>query len=334
MKISIADIAKKANVSKMTVSRVLSGKGQVAPKTFERVKKIIAESNYHPNLIARSLSSKKTMIIGVIIPKIEQMFLDNYIAQILGGITDVALLNNYRIMLCPIESKQNQGTEYINLAHSGLFDGLILVKTRMDDPNIEVLANSSFPFVLVNHKKYSKNINFVDSRNIEGAKMAIQYLYGLGHRNIALVAGSMYETNGRDRLKGYKDAMKSYGLEYHDNWIVFGDFNKEKAYQESKKLLKTGKRPTAIFCCDDYMAIGVIEYIKKEGFRVPEDIAVIGFDDIELAAYIKPALTTIRQPIYELGKTSAQALLKLISGKQKIPFQKLLGVKLIKRESA
>ena len=334
MKMSLADIAKKANVSKMTVSRVLSGKGQVAPETTERVKKIIAELDYHPNLIARSLSSKQTMIIGVIIPKIEQMFLDNYIAQILSGITDVALQNNYRIMLCPIAPKWNQSTEYINLARSGLFDGLILVKTRLDDPNIEVLAKSNFPFILVNHKKYSKNINFVDSRNIEGAKMAIHYLYELGHRYIAFVAGSMFETNGRDRLKGYKDAMKNYGLEYDDNWIVFGDFNKEKAYQESKKLLNTEKRPTAIFCSDDYMAIGVIENIKEKGLSVPKDIAVVGFDDIELAAYVKPALTTIRQPMYELGKTSSQALLNLISGKQKTPLQKLLDVKLIKRESA
>lgn len=334
MKILLADIAKKANVSKMTVSRVLSGKGYVAPKTSERVKKIIAELNYHPNLIARSLSSKQTNIIGVIIPKIEQMFLDNYIAQILSGITDVALQNNYRIMLCPIEPKQNQDSEYINLARSKLFDGLILVKTRLDDPNIEILADTNFPFILVNHKKYSKNINFVDSRNIEGTKMAIQYLYNLGHRNIACVAGSMYETNGRDRLKGYKDAMKNYGLEIRDNWIIFGDFNREKTSQESRKLLTTTEKPTAIFCSDDYMAIEIIECIKKKGLSVPKDIAVIGFDDIELAAYVKPALTTIRQPIYELGKTSSQVLLNIIDGKQKTPFHKLLDVKLIKRESA
>ena len=155
----------------------------------------------------------------------------------------------------------------------------------------------------------------------------------LGHRDIAFVAGSMDETNSKDRLKGYKDTMKNLGLKYCNEWIVYGDFNKEKAYQESKKLLKVEKRPTAIFCGDDYMAIGVMERIMEEGFSIPDDIAIIGFDDIELAAYVKPALTTIRQPIYELGKTAAQILLNLINSKQKTPVHKFLNVKLIKRQS-
>ena len=265
MKTTLADIAKKANVSKMTVSRVLSGKGQVALETTNRIKKIIAELGYQPNLIARSLSSNQSMILGVLIPKIKHMFLDNYIAQILSGVTDIALQNNYRIMLCPIEYNPDQDSDYLNLARSKLLDGMILVKTRSNDPNIAVLANVGFPFVLVNHKKYSKKINFVDSQNIKGASMAVKYLYNLGHRNIAFVAGSMDETNGKDRLKGYKDTMKNLGLKYCHEWIVYGDFNKEKAYQESKKLLKGGKRPTAIFCGDDYMAIGVMERIMEEG---------------------------------------------------------------------
>ena len=334
MKITIADIAEKAKVSKMTVSRVLSGKGPVSKKTANRIKKIIDEMGYQPNLIARSLSSKQTMIIGVIIPKIQKMFFDNYIAQILSGITDVALQNNYRIMLCPIEPNPDQSMEYINLAKSKLFDGMILVKAKIDDPNINALADSDFPFVLVNYKKFSKKINFVDSHNVDGATMAVKYLYDSGHRDIAFVAGSTDETNGRDRLKGYLAAMKNLGLEYKDEWIIYGDFDKEKAFQESGKLLQSGKRPTAIFCSDDSMAMGVIERIKKEGLSVPRDIAVIGFDDIEISEYFRPALTTIRQPIYELGKTASQALLNLINGTQKTPFHKLLDVKLIKRESA
>jgi len=334
MKTTLADIAKKANVSKMTVSRVLSGKGQVAPKTTERVKKIIAELDYQPNLIARSLASNKSMMLGVIIPKIEYMFLDNYIAQILSGVTDVALQNNYRIMLYPIDPLQDNDSECLNLARSKLIDGMILVKTKSNDPNIAVLADSGFPFILVNNKKYSKKINFVDSQNIKGASIAVKYLYDLGHRDIAFVAGSMDETNGKDRLKGYKNTVKSLGLKYCNEWIVYGDFNKEKAYQESEKLLKGKKRPTAIFCADDYMAIGVMERIKEEGLTIPDDIAIVGFDDIELAAYVKPTLTTIRQPIYELGKTAAQVLLNLIKGKQKVPLHKLLNVELLKRESA
>jgi len=334
MKLTLVDIAKMANVSKMTVSRVLSGKGPVAAKTKAHILKIVDELNYQPNLIARSLASKQTMILGIIIPKIEHMLLDNYIAQVISGITDIAMQNNYRIMLCPFEPEQQHKSEYMNIARSKLITGMILVKTKYDDPNITDLADHGFPFVLVNHKKYSKKINFVDSRNIEGAKIAVNYLYEKGHKEIAFVAGSMDETNGKDRYKGYVDAMKKLGLPFRPEWVVNGDFNKEKAYIEAKKLIKPGKKPTAIFCSDDYMALGVIQHIKEVGLTVPDDIAIIGFDDIELASYTKPALTTIRQPIYDLGKTAAEILLNLIDNKTTSPVHKLLNVELVKRESA
>lgn len=333
MKITIADIAKKAKVSKMTVSRVLSGKGPVKQETHDRIKKIIDEMGYQPNWMARSLASNRSMILGVIIPKIEHMFLDNYIAQILSGVTDVALQNDYRIMLCPIEPVPNQDSEYLSVARSRLLDGMILLKTKVEDPNINVLADSGFPFVLINHKKYSKNINFVDSKNIQGAKMAVQHLYEKGHREIAFIAGSMDETNARDRLKGFREAMAESGLNCPDEWIVYGDFDKDTAYRESEKIFLSSKRPTAIFCSDDYMAIGIMDRIKQNGLKIPEDIAVIGFDDIELADYVKPTLTTIRQPIYELGKMGAQILLKLIDDMKNGPVHKLLNVELVERDS-
>lgn len=333
MKTTIADIAKKANVSKMTVSRVLSGKGQVAKETRKRILAITEELGYHPNLIARSLASKQSMILGVIIPKIEHMFLDNYIAQILSGVTDVALQNDYRIMLCPIEPKPDQSQDYLRVARSKLLDGMILLKTKSGDPNIPVLAEIGFPFVLVNHKRYSNAISFVDSENIRGAKLAVEYLYKAGHREIGFVAGSLDETNGKDRFKGFQDAMKEHGLPINNDWIINGDFKKDVAYQESEKILSGTALPSAIFCSDDYMAIGVMEKIKEKGLSVPADISIIGFDDIELAEYVKPALTTIRQPIYNLGRASAEVLLNLIKDQAKSPIHKLLNVELIERES-
>ena len=334
MKTTIACIAKKAKVSKATVSRVISGKGYVAKSTSEKVNKVIKEFGYQPNLLARSLASKRTMFLGVIIPKIEHMFMDNYIAQIISGVTDVAMKNKYRIMLCPIDpwGEQN-GMEYLNLARGKMLDGMLLLKTKFNDANIPVLAESGFPFVLVNHKKNSQNINFVDSRNIKGAKMAVEYLYEKGHLKIAFVEGSLDETNAKDRLKGYEEAIRELDLENRNEWIVNGDFDKDKAYMETDKLLNCRERPTAIFCSDDYMAIGVMERIKEFGLSVPEDIAIIGFDDIEIGAYVKPSLTTIRQPLHELGKTAAEVLLKIINKEQKTPVHKLLNVELIKRES-
>ncbi len=332
-KVTIADIARRTNVSKMTVSRVLSGKGPVAIETAKRVREIIDEMGYQPNLIARSLSSKRSMIIGVIVPKTESIFMDEYIAQVLSGVMSIIKDNDYRIMLFPMDLQREQDTLYVDTARSNMIDGLLLLKTKVDDPKLPVLAKSGFPFVLINHKRIGEEYNFIDTRNIQGAKIAVQYLYERGHRNIAFVAGSLNETNGKDRLKGFEEAMIELRLECRKNCIVCGDFNKDKAYQEVGKLLVLDERPTAIFCADDYMAIAAIQRIKEAGLTIPKDIAVIGFDNIELSAYVQPALTTIQQPLHELGVKAIELLLNLIDGKQKTPVHKFLNVELIKRQS-
>jgi DNA-binding LacI/PurR family transcriptional regulator len=333
LNITITDIANKAKVSRMTVSRVLNNSGPVAPETAEKIKSIMKELNYHPNLIARSLSSQKTMTLGVVIPKTEKLFLDNYIAQILSGVTDIAQENNYRIMLIPVNHSGEEG-DYLNYVRSKLFDGLILLKAKLNDPYLTKLAKSGFPYLMVNYRKFGDNYNFVDSENIKGAELAVEHLHSMGHKKIAFVAGSMDEVNGRDRLKGYKNILKKYKLPFKDDYVICGDFNKEIAYEESKKLLNLKDRPTAIFCSDDYMALGVIDQIKNYKLSVPKDIAVIGFDNIEIGEFSKPALTTVKQPMYEIGKTSSEALLALIKKTKKSPVRIMLKTELIIRESA
>jgi DNA-binding LacI/PurR family transcriptional regulator len=334
LNVTIADIAKKAKVSRMTVSRVLNNSGPVASGTAEKIKMIMKELNYHPNLIARSLSSMRTMTIGVIIPKTEKLFLDNYIAQILSGITDVAQKNNYRIMLIPVNHANEEEGDYLKFVRSKLFDGLILLKTKTNDPHLSELAKSGFPYIMVNYRKFGDNFNFVDSENIKGAELAVEHIYNKGHRKIAFVAGSMDEINAGDRLKGYKNILKKYKLPYREEYIINGDFNKVTAYGNSKKLLDLKDRPTAIFCSDDYMALGVIEQIKKYKLSVPKDIAIVGFDNIEIGEFSRPALTTVKQPMYEIGKTSSEALLGLITGAKKSPVRIMLKTELIIRESA
>ena len=334
MNITIADIANKAKVSRMTVSRVLNKNGSVAPKTANRIKEIMKELNYQPNLIARSLSSRRTMIIGAVIPVTEKLLLDNYIAQILSGITDVAQENEYQIMLIPITNSGIGDNDYLKYVRSKLFDGLVLLKTKINDKRLPELAKSGFPYVMVNNRKMGKNYNFVDSENVKGAELAVQYLFSKGHRKIACVAGSMDEVNARDRLKGYKNILLKNRLPIRDEYVVYGEFNKEIAYEKSKKLLDRKDKPTAIFCSDDYMALSVIERIKEYGLSVPKDIAVIGFDNIEIGAFSKPALTTVKQPMYEIGRTSSEALLGLIKKTKKNPVRLLIKTELIIRESA
>ncbi|MFA8341465.1 MAG: LacI family DNA-binding transcriptional regulator [Rhodothermaceae bacterium] len=330
MKITIKDIAKQANVSKMTVSRVLSGKGQVAEETAQLIRKIAKELNYQPNLIARSLTNRKSYTLGVLFPKTNKIFLDNYIAQVLSGITDEAQKQNYRIMLFPVGE---QTENYVSIANSNLLDGMLLLKTKKDDSQLEELAESEFPFVLVNHNASGKNISFVDTENEKGAITAVKHLYNAGHRKIAFVGGTTDETNSLDRFNGYKEALKKLKLKFREDYVLYCNYDKEQAYRDSKKFIYLKEPPTAIFCADDYMAIGVIERLRVEGIKVPEEVAVIGFDDIEISTFVTPALTTIKQPIYEIGREAALILLDIINEKIESPVQKMLKTELIERDS-
>ena len=331
--VTLDDISKRAKVSKMTVSRVLTGKGQVAPKTREKINKIIDELGYQPNLLARSLSSQKTSIIGVVLNKREHMFMFDYTTKVLSGIMDVAIENDYQLMLCPISADKDTSGEYEKLARSRMLDGVILLKRKEGDPHISELIDLNFPFVMLNYKKFSEDISFVDSENFHGAQIAVEHLYGKGHRKIAFVRGRIGETNSNDRYLGYQGALSDLGLEFREEWVINGDFNQEKAYSECSKLLDLDDMPTAIFCADDNMALGVMRRLQEQGLKIPEDMAVVGFDDIQFGTISTPTLTTVRQPIYEIGRRGMEVLLHLINSDEPKATHELLPVELVKRES-
>ncbi len=332
MKITIADIAKKANVSKMTVSRVVNNTGAVAETTREKIQKLIIEMNYHPDHIARSLSSKTTRTIGIVIPKKEKIFLDNYIAHVLSGVSEILKDKGYRIMLFPVDVDNE--FEVTGIAQSNLVDGLIVLKISDNDEYIKKLAEQSLPSIRINNRDDEGNVNFVDCENVKGAKLAIDYLYQKGHRKIGFVCGCLGESSGEDRFEGYKKSIKDLGLEYNEDWIIQGDFDKDIAYNNTEKFLNLDNRPTAIFSSDDYMALGVIEKIQEKGYKVPDDFAIIGFDDIDVASNFKPALTTIRQPMHDLGSHAASLLLDIINDNISTPVKEFLDVELIVRETA
>jgi len=269
-----------------------------------------------------------------LIPKTEKLFLDNYIAQVLSGISDVAQEKDYKIMLVPVNQTGSVKSSYLNFVRSRLFDGIILLKAKVDDPNLQELVQSGFPNIVVNCRKYSDKFNFVDSENIKGAESALEYLYKKGHKKIAFVAGSMDETNARDRLQGYKNFLIKHKLQYNEDYVFYGEFSKETAYKEFKKYFKLKNRPTAVFCSDDYMALGVIKLLKENGLSVPRDVSVMGFDNIEIGEFNKPALTTVKQPMYEIGKSSFESLLSLINNHKKSPIRIMLKTELVIRDSA
>jgi len=331
MKVTITDIAKKAGVSKMTVSRVINKTGSVAEETRENIENIIREMNYHPDHIARSLSSKSTRTIGIVIPKKEKIFMDNYIAHVLSGVSEVLKEKGYRIMLFPVDVDNE--FEVSGLAQGNLVDGLILLKISDNDDYIKKLSEGKMPTIRINNREDGDKINFIDSENIKGAKLAMDYLYQKGHRKIGFVCGRLDESNGMDRFVGYKESLQELGLKYNENWVIKGDFDKDLANKNAEKLLAQKDKPTAIFSSDDYMAFGVIEKILEMGYKVPEDFAVVGFDDIDVASILKPALTTIQQPMHDLGAEAAQILLDIIHGKLETPVKRFLDVKLVVRET-
>ena len=332
MKITIADIARKANVSKMTVSRVINKTGSVANDTRDRIEKLIRELNYYPDHIARSLSSKSTRTIGIVIPKKEKIFMDNYIAHVLSGVSEVLKKEDYRIMLFPVDV--NNEFEISGLSQGNLVDGLILLKISDNDNYMKKLSEGIMPTIRINNRDDGEKINFIDTENIKGAKLAMNYLYQKGHRKIGFVCGRLDETNGMDRFVGYKESLENFGLEYNEKWIIKGDFDKDQANKNAEKLLAMKNKPTAIFSSDDYMAFGVVEKIIEMGYNVPQDFAIVGFDDIDIASILRPALTTVHQPMHKLGAEAAQILLDIISGKLQTPVKRFLDVKLVERESA
>jgi DNA-binding LacI/PurR family transcriptional regulator len=334
MNITITDIAEKAKVSRMTVSRVLSGNGYVAKETAEKIKIIMKELDYQPNLIARSLSSQKTKTIGVIIPKTEKLFFDNYLVQVLSGISDISQEKDYKIMLLPVNRSGQKKTSYMSFVRSRLFDGLIVLKAQIDDPSIKELVDSGFPNVIVNHRKYNDKLNFVDSENIKGTESALEYLYKKGHKKIAFFAGSLNETNAKDRLQGYKNFLKNNNLQYKSDYVFYGEFNKVTAFKEAEKIIRLKNKPSAIFCSDDYMALGVMERLKEYEINIPDDIAVMGFDNIEIGEFYRPSLTTVKQSMSEIGKYSFETLLSLINDPQKSPIRIMVKTQLVIRDSA
>jgi len=333
-KITLNDIANKTGVSAMTVSRVVSGRGVVAESTRKKILSAVEQMDYRPNIVARILSSQRTMTIGVIIPKIKQVFLDNYIAQIMSGVMTVVKQQDYRLMIYPVEKYEKSGNLYLDIVRSKLLDGLIMLKPRNDDPNLESLIDSGFPAVLINHRTVDQRVNFIDTKNIEGAKIAVNYLFEKGCRNIAFISGSKEESNGIDRLTGYKEAMRQLGLDVKTDWIIEANFDAGQACQAVDMLLDGPTIPDAIFCADDYMAIAAMERLIEREIAVPDDIAVVGFNNIDIAKYTRPALTTIKQPLLMIGKLAAESLIALIERNCMPPIQKYLDLQLIVRESA
>jgi LacI family transcriptional regulator len=309
--VTIYDIAKEANVSPATVSRVLNRQGNVRDETAQKVLRVAKKRKYSPNAMARSLRTKKTNLIGLIIPDIENPI---YPAPV-RGIQDLANLKDYSVIIHSTDGDERKEIDTIRRLTAAGVDGLIInisESCALLIEEIRRLRRAALPVVALGPWHSELEIDCVSVDNQKGAYMATEHLLKLGHRKIAIILGLKENLSSRERFMGYKKAMDDYCAQISEEMIVEGNFKLGSGYKAAKKLIKGSQKPNAIFCVNDVMALGALAAIQEEGLRVPEDIALIGFDDIELANLSRPSLSTVAQPKYETGKIAAELLFKQI----------------------
>jgi LacI family transcriptional regulator len=326
-KITIKDIARMANVSHTTVSRALNNKSRIKNETKEKILTIARELNYQPNFIARSLVMKRTKTLGFVITNIANPFY----TELAQGIESTAIGLGYNIIFCSTHSDLSTEKHYIDMLRSKGVDGIIFSSAHMGDPNILVLAEEAFPIVLVNRRTYHpivrEKVDYVGIDNILGGFLAVEHLIRLGHQRIGVIGGSSESSVGFERLEGGKKALATYGLKVIGDYFLEGDFLKGSGHRGGKEFLKMAEPPTAIFATNDYMALGTYQAIIEEGQRVPEDIALIGFNDIEFTATKGVELTTIGQKKYEMGALAVNILVEKIEGIESKPSTKEIFLK-------
>lgn len=328
---TLEEIGKIAGVSRATVSRVINDHPNISDSVRRRVLEVIEETGYQPNIAARTLASNQSRILGLVIPAIlSNVFTNPYYPRLIQGIAQKCNEEDYTMTLFLFQTPEEESNASRRIIRNSLLDGLIINADYVRSELVEGLIRAKTPFVQIGQPNTDLGIHYVDADNIGGGKLATQHLIDLGHRRIAQVATSK-NAAGIDRDSGYKTALAENNIPLDEKLIVFADFSESQAYQVTQDLLK--QKPTAIFVQSDWMAIGVIRAIQDAGLRIPEDIAIVSFDDLPIATRDKPHLSTIRQPITATGKAAVATLLKVIENPSIEQQAVFLPVELIIRDT-
>ena len=331
-RITIQRVAELANVSKATVSRVLNGYPHVRPELRERVQKVINETGYQPNNIARLLASDRSRIIGLVISSNAQMvFNDPYFPALTEAVYKGAARNELILTLSVSYSEQQARTTLSGILAAGLFDGLILTADYKGTALINQLQAAGIPFVFIGRPRVDDGVHYVDADNHQGGVLATAYLISRGYRRVATIA-SAENASGDDRTAGYCHALAEHGIDLDENLIVYGDYSHASGYNGMKELIR--QRPDAVFVASDTMALGALRALREAGLRVPEDIAIVSHDDLPPAIQADPPLTTVRQPIAETGTLAVELLAEIIDSDGAMPARRIvLPVELVVRAS-
>ncbi|UTR15630.1 catabolite control protein A [Salipaludibacillus sp. LMS25] len=310
MNITIYDVAREAGVSMATVSRVVNGNPNVKPTTRKKVLEAIERLGYRPNAVARGLASKRTTTVGVVIPDISSTFF----AELARGIEDIATMYKYNIILCNSDQNKDKEIHLINTLLEKQVDGIVFMGGEITTEHEDTFKKSPVPIVLsatIDDKKEFPSVN-IDYK--QAAYDAVKSLTDAGHKKVAMLSGTLEDpVNGYLKFSGYKDAVQDAGLHLDDDLVVIGDYTYDSGLEAMASLLKLEERPTAIFASTDEMALGLIHGAQDAGVKVPEDIEIIGFDNTRLATMVRPTLSTVVQPMYDIGAVSMRLLTKYMN---------------------
>lgn len=328
---TIREVAERAGVSTMTVSRVLNNSGYVHPETRARVKAAIAEMGYVPNALARSLRFKQTRTLGLVLSDITNPFF----TTIARGVEDVTSQAGFNVIFCNTDESEDKQAAYLTVLAQKRVDGVLLVPARSSETPVSYLRSRNVPVVVLDRRVPHSHVDGVRCDSEGGAYELVRLLIGLGHSRIALLNGPAEVSTAADRAAGYRRALTEAGLTADKTLMFYERFTQQAGYSMAEQALSLVPRPTALFAANNFIAIGAYRALREAGLRVPEDMALVAFDDLPAALVLEPFLTVAMQPAYEMGRRAADLLLARLSGQgPDEPKEIVLPVEIVVRRSS
>lgn len=328
-RVTIVDVAKEANVSFATVSRVVNGKGNVSSATRERVQGAMLRTGYVANRQARGLAGGRYSVAGVLVPDLDSA----YVFEVVRGIDEALAAASYDLMLYTTHRRTTRESAFVTSMTQGMIDGLLLILPFNPGAYLESVQQRGMPYVLIDHSGLGASGPSVGATNVAGGHDATAHLLSLGHRRIGLVTGIPRLGCAVDRQIGYERALTAAGIPLDPALVRTGDFHQPRGYEAARELLALPDPPTAIVAANDLTAFGAMDAVRDAGLRIPDDVSIVGFDDIAAASSVRPRLTTVRQPLGEMGRLATEMLLARITDPDRAAERVELPTELVVRDS-
>ncbi len=319
--VQLKDIAKKLNLSVATVSKVINGKGRVSEATRDRVLKAIAESGYKPNELARSLRRQSSNTLGVIVPDLT----NNFYANVIKGVEKIAWQNGYSVIVCNSDENIEKEKAYLDLLLQNKIAGLVMATVAGHTSMIRSYREANIPVVFFDNVPHSdENFDVVTIDNIRASYELTRHLIDQGTREIAFITGPLNQSTSYDRLTGFRRCMEDHGLQVKDKLVAVDEFKLESGYRIMRKWLADGERPEALFAANNFILYGAIRAITEAGLTIPDDIKVVCFDALDDTGLIRPEITTVMQPAYDIGVIAGEIIMRKEANKELKVFEKIV----------